>query len=182
MLKRNKQKGFTLIELMIVVAIIGILATLGVPQFQRFQARARQAEARTSLSGIYMAMKAFHAEWNRYYGNLEAIGYAVDGKVLYDAGFSASGEGPPEHPVQGYRQNNTQTSRLRPICTRQGATCQMITPANNQVCDAAGTVETAQHRFRAEASGMVSPRQDVSVCDVWSITQDKMVNNDTPGI
>lgn len=180
-MKRQNQKGFTLIELMIVVAIIGILATLGVPQFQRFQARARQAEARTTLSGIYMAMKSFHAEWNRYYGNLEAIGYAVDGRILYDGGFSNSGEGPPEHPVQAYQQATSQTSRLRPICTQAGATCQMITPANNVTCDAAGNVETANGRFRAEASGMVNPKEN-AVCDVWTITENKMVENTQPGI
>ena len=180
MKQRKNQKGFTLIELMIVVAIIGILATLGVPQFQRFQARARQAEARTSLSGIDMAMKSFQAEWNRFYGNLEAIGYAGDGRILYDAGFSASGDGPPEHPVVEYRSSTTDKSRLRNIC-RNNASCSMITPANNQTCDANGEVQTSLSRFRAIASGMVSPRES-AVCDVWSITEQKMVENDTPGI
>lgn len=180
-MKRKSQKGFTLIELMIVVAIIGILATLGVPQFQRFQARARQAEARTNLSGIYMAMKSFQAEWNRYYGHLDAIGYAVDGRILYDAGFGASGDGVPEHPVAEYRAPSNQRSRLRLICTGD-ASCSMIIPANNQVCEATtGAVQTATNTFRAVASGMVSPR-DGAVCDMWSITEQKMINNDTPGI
>ena len=67
--KKNSQMGFSLIELMVVVVIIGILATVGVPQYQRFQMKAKRAEAKGLLSGMYTAQKAFFAEWNQYYLN-----------------------------------------------------------------------------------------------------------------
>lgn len=178
----KNQKGFTLIELMIVVAIIGILATIGVPQFQKFQARARQSEARTSLSGIYMAMKSFHAEWNKYYGDFRAIGFSVDGRMLYDAGFANSGNGILEHPVSTYR-NSTDQSRIRRVCGGgfSAGSCEMITPANGTTCDATGTVDMAGG-FLANASGMVNTNANNTVCDQWTIDQNKQINNSVDGL
>ena len=51
-LARRLQKGFTLIELMIVVAIIGILAAIALPQYQNYTARSQTTEALTLLGGL----------------------------------------------------------------------------------------------------------------------------------
>lgn len=64
-MKKNK-KGFTLIELMIVVAIIGILAAIAIPNFLRFQARARQSEAKQNLGAIFTAYAAYYSDNNTY--------------------------------------------------------------------------------------------------------------------
>jgi len=66
----KKQLGFTLIELMIVVAIIGILAAIAIPNFLRFQAKAKQSEAKVMLSGIYTAETSYFAENNTYHTDL----------------------------------------------------------------------------------------------------------------
>jgi len=62
----RKREGFTLIELMIVVAIIGILAAIAIPNFLRFQAKSKQSEARELLSTVYTAEVAYFAEQNTY--------------------------------------------------------------------------------------------------------------------
>lgn len=70
------KKGFSLIELMIVVGIIGILAALAVPQFSKFQARARQTEARTNLATIYTLNQAYFNDSNAF-GSITTYGKTV---------------------------------------------------------------------------------------------------------
>lgn len=80
--------GFTLVELMIVVAIIGILAAIAIPNYQKFQAKARQSEAKLALSGVYLAEKTFYAETEGYSSCLSGIGFAPEGQQrFYTVGF-----------------------------------------------------------------------------------------------
>ncbi len=59
-------RGFTLIELMIVVAIIGILAAIAIPNFLRFQAKTKQSEAKTNLKAFFTSAKATFGEAGTY--------------------------------------------------------------------------------------------------------------------
>ena len=62
----TRKGGFTLIELMIVVAIIGILAAIAIPNFLRFQLKAKSSEGKTNIAAIRTAEESFFAEFNRY--------------------------------------------------------------------------------------------------------------------
>ncbi len=62
----TRRGGFTLIELMIVVAIIGILAAIAIPNFLRFQLKAKSSEGKTNLAAIRTAEESYFAEYGVY--------------------------------------------------------------------------------------------------------------------
>jgi type IV pilus assembly protein PilA len=62
----NRKGGFTLIELMIVVAIIGILAAIAIPNFLRFQLKAKSSEGKTNLAAIRTAEESYYSEFGVY--------------------------------------------------------------------------------------------------------------------
>ncbi len=68
MMLRNlkKREGFTLIELMIVVAIIGILAAIAIPNFIKFQLRSKASESKVNLAGIRTSQESYFAEAGTY--------------------------------------------------------------------------------------------------------------------
>jgi type IV pilus assembly protein PilA len=83
LLRKRGKKGFTLIELMIVVAIIGILAAIAIPNFLKFQAKSKQSEAKTNLKAVFTAQTAYFGE-NNSYGSFASINYIPVGtRFLY---------------------------------------------------------------------------------------------------
>ncbi len=88
----QKLKGFTLIELMIVVAIIGILAAIAVPNFVKFQCRSKQSEARGNMKAVYVAQESYKAEFDSY-GAIGTINGATAARIATNVvGFQPKGD------------------------------------------------------------------------------------------
>ena len=103
------QQGFSLIELMIVVAIIAILSAIAIPNFERDEEQARQTEGATLLAGYYTAQHNAFAEYSKYPGNFVAAGYQPDGAVNYH--------------VEALDNNTTTTTDWNPAPNPNDANC-----------------------------------------------------------
>ncbi len=149
---KKHQKGFSLVELMVVVAIISILAALALPRFQIFQAKARTSEAKANLQMIYTLQQAYHGE-NDEYVNISGIGGSAEkcSDILKqnDLGFR------PE-PCKSARYTYTVTDASRTGFTAQAQADEgVINPSCKQIKDtwvltvASGKEKTIEHTQNA---------------------------------
>ena len=82
----NRKKGFTLIELMIVIAIIGILAAIAIPQFSAYRKRSYNSAAQADTRNMATAQEAYYVDESIYGDSVTALsgatyGYYQSGKV-----------------------------------------------------------------------------------------------------
>ncbi len=94
-MKKTIQKGFTLIELMIVVAIIAILAAIAIPAYQDYLVRSQVSEGASLAAGAKTAVSEYYANYGVAPGNNATAGIAAaaDIKGTYVTGVGISGAG-----------------------------------------------------------------------------------------
>ena len=129
--------GFTIIELMIVVAIIGIVSLIAVPNFMQYQAKSRRSEAYANIAGIVRAQKSYQAEIDGFYEALpqmpdwDLYGGLGTGKMPWDgaseAVFSELGWTPEGRVFYGYGINTGTAYACDAACGDNPATSRCFT-------------------------------------------------------
>lgn len=177
-MKKNSNKGFSLIELMIVVAIIGILTAVSLPTFKNFQRRARAMEAKTGLAAIWVAQKTFFSEYGNYYTNLEAVGYLPEGQMLYVIGFdSPGGIQPTTLPSSATSDENMNTQLICAVSSNCVTSLGTISAGVDLATYGSFTVNSNGTEFLIGAAGVIGGVVD----DVWSMTHAKQMINISNG-
>jgi len=150
---KSAQEGFTLVELMVVVAIIGVLSAVAVPNFKKYQAKSKSSEAKLQLSAAYTALQSFYSDYDTYHSCLKYMGYNPSNESLqrfYATGFTVD-------PAAGTHQ----------IATTNGV--------DGTECPAATAVDGALGAGRfsaAKKSGSVNAATVASLATYFSIAND----------
>lgn len=180
--RRGRRAGFSLVELMLVVAIIGILATIAVPTFISYQLRSKAAEASTNIGAIQRSLEAHYAEYNSYVSAMpptpntvgsttqpwglsasdlhgfNKIGFVPEGKVFFQYGVTSDG-------------GTSYTIGARSDLDGDGAynTWGYVNPADDAPIGVVGPFDTCAPTGVLDAGSMLPNRlQQIGPCDVAS--------------
>lgn len=151
-----KKSGFTIIELMIVVAIIAFLATVSIPKYFNYYAKAKQAEVAMNLASLHTAEQAYYAEHGKYSSVLmgpDGIGWQPQGKNFYY--------------TYGFNSPDAQEG-IHYFVGKLGAKKEHL-----------GNTKVDNQGFLVSAAGDVSGKDKI---DLWQMDQDRNLENIQKGI
>ena len=106
---RRRVRGFSLIEVVIVVAIVGILASIAFPSYQNVVIRNNRAVARAALTDLVARQESYYAQTKTYADNLTQLGFPSSPMFLRNNGGLApdTGSGTPSDSIYSLRVANT---------------------------------------------------------------------------
>ncbi len=185
MIRKLRKRGFTLIELMIVVAIIGILAAIAIPNFIKFQARSKQGEAKANLKSLFTAERSYFQEKDKYLNTINDIGFGPErgNRYAYWIG-GAVGTWWDRSTLSGTQATTdtnitVDTYKFQGAVTNPAAVLATIAYAQNGQADPASPGVTAGNvcplcNFQGQATGNIDTDPTI---DTWFISsKDASVN------
>ena len=180
------QQGFTLVELMVVVAIIGILSAVAIPNFNRYQARARTSEARLNLAALHTASSTLMADFHHYGTCLGWAGFTPR-TGYYSVGFTAA-SGTENAEIDTYVAGTPCTANGNLTVVRNATDAQISaggrfydanTMFGGNITTEISTIDTGDYiispgglKYLAVAAGFISSDAEV---DQWSINHLKRI-------
>jgi prepilin-type N-terminal cleavage/methylation domain-containing protein len=185
-MRKSNIKGFSLVELMVVVAIIGILAAVAIPNFQRFQRRSRQAEGKSTLGSIHQAETVFFQSYDMFYGDLREINVPTPvGTIFYNAGFPGNGADPVAalgnlYPKAAALAGQSTLSQIcvAPCATAAAGTAGRAGFATGAVTGSAPAGSGAAATFTAHAIAWIGGAAQ----DEWTMTEAKVIMQTADGV
>ncbi len=177
-ISRQTRAGFTLVELMVVVAIIGIISAIAVPSFSKFQAKSRQAAAKIELSGLFTSEKAFQLEYDSYSSDMGHVGFVPEGCFNWYAPGMSNGGGIGSCSGNRSRYYSAGFALLhhapavalseKTLVTHYPATILLDNPGIG--LSTTTQTSTTSSDFKAAAQGYADGK---NYTDIWTIDQDK---------
>jgi len=178
----TSKKAFSLVEILVTVALIAIVASIGTIKFQSFVRQGKVTEAKLSLAQVYLKQKTFHLNKRFYHANLKCIRLNLEGEYVYNIGFASTdtakftttyldNKGYSSNQ-ECYKPDNNKSSQT--ICgnTFSSGSKKCAIKASgryNLPCGATGQGALAEDTFEALACADLGGSQK----DIWIINQRK---------
>lgn len=160
---KMRKIAFTLMELMVVVAIIFFLAALSIPQYFKYVARVKQAEVAVNLASLHTAMQTYYAE----HGHYPTVLSGPDGAGWAPAGYRGGGK----------QESFLYTYGLNVPGAQEGV--HYFTGSLETPVEFLGATYVEPETFVAAAAGDIQGR---GMVDVWNVDETRKIENVSKGI